>query len=625
MVRRLVRALPVLLVLCAVLRVAPAAAQDPVAHLTLALQEQIQVNTITSNPALDRDVAAIRAALMQATPHALTVQTELTAAHGMVSGQTQLFTQMALTELTSAVQIGQLLLTGPPEPPDMVMARHAELLVHGGVALASINLALNTLGAGPSAPRAGHILQATELQLPDGYRAEIVANGLSFASSVAVGADGTVYVAEAGFSYGLVTAPARVLRVGPDGTTAVVAEGFIGPVAGLAVHDGQLFVSHRNTISRVDIATGARTDIITGLPSLGDHYNENIAIGPDNKLYITQGSATESGVVGPDNYFFGWLQMAPQFHDIPCRDLTLAGVNHPSGNPLTPDVSDTATTGAFLPFGTPSTPGQVVQGQAMCNGAVLRANLDGSGLEVFADGFRNNYGLAFTPDGRLFTTEQGPDGRGSRPVGGPDNLYEVVQGGWYGWPDFYGGVPVTDPSRAPERHGMVIAQSVLLNPPPLAGRPFAQFENHATAVGLDFSRSEAFAPMGRAFVALFGDLTPASNEGVPRRAGQQVVMVTPAGTVQPFLTSPAATPTGHLVFRPTDATFDPSGDALYVTHFGQVIAVPGGIAPAPGTGALIRITRAAAPRAAPAAPAPAIPAAPAPAAPAAPEAQKPKG
>ena len=176
-------------------------------------------------------------------------------------------------------------------------------------------------------------------------------------------------------------------------------------------------------------------------------------------------------MVGPDNYFFGWLPRNPTFHDIPCRDLTLVGRNYLSGNPLTPDPSDTALTGAFLPFGTPSTPGQVVHGQMKCNGAVLRANLDGSGLEVFADGFRNDYGLAFDPHGRLFVTEQGPDDRGSRPVGGPDNLYEVVHGGWYGWPDFYGGVPVNDPARKPETHP--VQEPVLLNPPPLARLPSA--------------------------------------------------------------------------------------------------------------------------------------------------------
>jgi glucose/arabinose dehydrogenase len=561
---------------------------DPVALLTVALEQQIRVNDLLTAPELDQDVQAIRQAVRQATPHALAVKGSLQAALGQVGGETREFTQAALEEVNNALALAPVILFGSDE---LVVARHIELVNRGGVALASINLALLTLGAGPSAPAAGRLLQVSDLQVPAGYRVEILANELNFLTAVTVAQDGTVYVAESGYSYGNVRTPPRVLRIPPSGgAPEVVAAGaFTGPIAGLAATDTALFVSHRNTISSVDVMTGEVSHIITGLPSLGDHFNENIAIGPDNKLYIAQGVATNSGVVGPDNYFFGWLQLYPTFHDIPCRDLTLSGQNYLSGNPLTPDPRDVVSTGAYLPFGTPSAPGQVVEGQVKCNGAVLRANLDGSGLEVVADGFRNNYGLAFRPDGRLFTTEQGPDARGTRPVRGPDNFYEVVEDGWYGWPDFYGGVPVNDPSRTPPSGPP--SQPVLLNPPPLARLPFAEFPEHSTAVGFDFARAEAFAPRGTAFVSLFGDLTPVTSAGVVERTGHEVVMVMPAAEVSPFITSEVTSTLGQLVFRPTDATFDPSGQALYVTHFGEINAVPGGVAPRPATGALIRMTR----------------------------------
>ncbi|HEY3475235.1 MAG TPA: hypothetical protein VGK56_11540, partial [Anaerolineales bacterium] len=89
---------------------------------------------------------------------------------------------------------------------------------------------------------------------------------------------------------------------------------------------------------------------------------------------------------------------------------------------------------------------------------------------------------------------------------------------------------------------------------------------------------------GTAYIAQFGDLTPVTSAGVIEQSGQMVVTVGPDGTVQPFLTGPD-------FFRPTDAKFSLEGDVLYVVHFGEVNAVPGGIAPVPGTGALIRITR----------------------------------
>jgi glucose/arabinose dehydrogenase len=79
-----------------------------------------------------------------------------------------------------------------------------------------------------------------------------------------------------------------------------------------------------------------------------------------------------------------------------------------------------------------------------CNGAVFRANPDGSDLETFATGFRNVYVMGFSPDGRLFGIDQGYDNGGSRPVANDfDSLWVIQKGGWYGFPDFPSGIPIT--------------------------------------------------------------------------------------------------------------------------------------------------------------------------------------
>lgn len=563
------------------------AGETAVDILLAALERQQEAAAIVTNPDLGRDTQAIRGAVLAASPHILFVSAQIGFAQALAGDEVQPFLGAALADEGAIVQLAPLILL-PTASDDEVLLHYDELVMHGGAALGAINLALSLLGAGPSAPGAGHLLTESELQVPEGYQVQIMANGLNFATAVEVADDGTVYVAEAGYAYGNIRTPARVLRVGEDGATEVVAEDFNGPIAGLVTHEDFLFVSHRNTITRLDLASGERLDIVTDLPSNGDHFNENIAVGPDGKLYITQGVVTNSGVVGLDNYLFGWLPTAPDVHDIPCRDLTLAGENYTTGNILTPDVTDVVSTGAYLPYGTPSEPSQVVTGEVKCSGAVLRANLDGSELEVFADGFRNPYGLAFHPDGRLFVTENGPDVRGSRPLTGPDNFYEVIQGGWYGWPDFYGGVQVGDPSLTPPSQTPL--KPVLQNPPQLAAQPIAKFTDHAVANGFDFSTSEDFAPAGQAFVSLFGDLTPPTAGGVVVQVGQEVVSVGPDGKIASFLTSATSTE-GRSFFRPTDSTFSPDGAALYVTHFGQIEGVPGGIVPTPGTGALLRIIR----------------------------------
>ena len=51
-------------------------------------------------------------------------------------------------------------------------------------------------------------------------------------------------------------------------------------------------------------------------------------------------------------------------------------------NPLTAEPKDNASTGAFVPFGTITYPGQVIPGDIKCNGCILSANLDGTDLKI---------------------------------------------------------------------------------------------------------------------------------------------------------------------------------------------------------------------------------------------------
>lgn len=92
-------------------------------------------------------------------------------------------------------------------------------------------------------------------------------------------------------------------------------------------------------------------------------------VGPDGWLYFGQGTATNSGVVGPENAKFGWLKRFPEFHDIPGQDITLTGQNFTSNNPLEKGSRSKVVTGAFSPFGTPTRKGQVIKGGVPCSGS----------------------------------------------------------------------------------------------------------------------------------------------------------------------------------------------------------------------------------------------------------------
>jgi glucose/arabinose dehydrogenase len=411
-----------------------------------------------------------------------------------------------------------------------------------------------------------------------------VAEDFSFPTSLTFDTSGIAYIAESGLPFGGAAPGGRIWRLEPNGTRTLLLEGLRPPVNGLTFHAGSLFISeggHPGRISRLD-PDGTWTTILDGLPGPGNYHTNMIAFGPDQRLYFSQGAMTNTGIIGLDAYELGWLKRLPHAHDIPGYDVVLTGVNVETPNPLSGDSDARAYTGAFAPFGTPTQAGQRIPAPLPCTAAVMRCNPDGSELELFAWGIRNAYGLGFLPDGRLLATDQGADDRGSRPVGNvPDLLFEVRQGAWYGWPDFIGERPITDPAYLPTRGpapSFVLANHDELPPPE---RPLLEFPPHVSAVKFDVAPPGApFA--GQLFVALFGDEAPMTAPSGPR-AGRSVARMDPSDwSLHPVLAEPLS--------RPIDVRFDPSREFLYVLDFGQFeMHAERGVVAEPDSGKLWKI------------------------------------
>jgi len=133
--------------------------------------------------------------------------------------------------------------------------------------------------------------------------------------------------------------------------------------------------------------TGLNPTIIATLPAGGDccHKGGRLAFGPDGKLYVTLGDE----------------------HDAPSAQ----NVSDPRGKVL-----------RYNP-----------------NGTIPSDNPFGPTNPVWAYGFRNPFGIAFSPTGQLVITMNGPSGDAGSPPTGYDVLFEnVVRGGHYQWPDCYG-------------------------------------------------------------------------------------------------------------------------------------------------------------------------------------------
>lgn len=76
-------------------------------------------------------------------------------------------------------------------------------------------------------------------------------------------------------------------------------------------------------------------DLVTGLPSSGDHDDNQLTAGRDGNIYFGQGTGTNSGVVGLDNVFpYLWLTFWPDVHDIPARDVRVSDQTFTTPDPL---------------------------------------------------------------------------------------------------------------------------------------------------------------------------------------------------------------------------------------------------------------------------------------------------
>ena len=271
-------------------------------------------------------------------------------------------------------------------------------------------------GGGQIEATTGRQVNPADIILPQGYRIEAVATGLTFPTDVAFDDEGTLYVLEAGYCYGEVWTTPRLLRVAPGGATSVVASGERdrAPWTGVDARGRNFYVAEGGQLAGGRILrvahTGGTEVLVDNLPSVGDHHTNAPRVSPDGRwLYFGQGTATNSGVVGEDNAKFGWLVRHPDFRDIPYRDVRLTGQNFTTPNVLTDDPDDRATTGAFSPFGTPTREGQVIPGAVPCTGAIFRIPLAGVGEGLNHRGPEGTEGTEAAPTLERVTARSKPD------------------------------------------------------------------------------------------------------------------------------------------------------------------------------------------------------------------------
>jgi glucose/arabinose dehydrogenase len=344
-------------------------------------------------------------------------------------------------------------------------------------------------GATASSANFSHVVRRPEAalpQVPDGFKVELLAEGLSGPREMRTAPNGDIFVAETR------AGRIRVLRLSDDGAKPVkneiYASGLHQPF-GIAFfpsdHPQWIYVANTDSVIRFryqdgDLKAADRPEtVVAELPSGSGHSTRDIVFTRDGKrMLISVGSASNDaeGIKG--------------------------------------NSSDAAK----------SVPG-AAPGYETRRADVLSFNPDGTDEKIFATGIRNCVGLAVHPaTGDAFCSTNERDGFGDNLV--PDYVTRVREGAFYGWPWFYIG-DNEDPRHAGERpdlKGNVTVPDVLI-------------QAHSASLGLTFYDGNTFPAdyRGDGFAAEHGSWNRS------KRTGYKVIRIrmkdgVPTGAYEDFMT-----------------------------------------------------------------------------------------
>lgn len=129
----------------------------------------------------------------------------------------------------------------------------------------------------------------------------------------------------------------------------------------------------------------------------GEHAAHSLALGPEGMIYCVLGNHTQ--------YDGKYAPSSPYQH-------------YYEGDLVTPRMED---------------PGGHAAGVKAPGGAIVRTDLEGKRVEIVAGGLRNAYDLVFHIDGSLLVHDSDMESDVGASWYRPTSLYEIVEGGEYGW------------------------------------------------------------------------------------------------------------------------------------------------------------------------------------------------
>jgi glucose/arabinose dehydrogenase len=326
-------------------------------------------------------------------------------------------------------------------------------------------------------------------KVPEGFKIELFAEGLSGPRIIRVAPNGDIFAAETR------AGRVRVMRVS-DGASKpeaneIFASGLHQPF-GMAFFPADnpqwVYVANTDSVVRFPYhsgdlkASGTPETIVADLPHGSGHSTRDIVFTPDNKrMLVSVGSASNDaeGIGRAPGGLEAW-----------------AG-EHPIG---------------------------AAWGSESDRAAVLSFDPDGKNRKLFATGIRNCVGLAMQPNGTPWCSTNERDGLGDDLV--PDYVTRVQENAFYGWPWFYIGGH-DDPRHRGERPDLKDKITI----------PDVLVQAHSASLGLTFYQGSNFPGefRGDAFAAEHGSWNRS------KRTGYKIIRIrledgVPTGEYEDFVT-----------------------------------------------------------------------------------------
>ncbi len=167
------------------------------------------------------------------------------------------------------------------------------LLASGQISTSSLSMLLNTM-LGLPGPAANDTTVRQRYQVPDGFSLELYAGEVPRARFLRFTPAGDLLVSRPGAGDILLLRRDADGDGHPDARETLIA-GLNRPL-GLDINGDWLYIAESNRIGRIRFDSGSGTvtgdiqPLVEGLSDNGNHWSKTLRIGPDQKLYLAQGS-----------------------------------------------------------------------------------------------------------------------------------------------------------------------------------------------------------------------------------------------------------------------------------------------------------------------------------------------